>query len=95
VSVEAGAERLRELNGVRSQIDFKVFIMKLLKEEHRQIAHKILNMDSVNNTNHKNPPQEVSTAAERLKCRMQGVEKTVELAFKKSNIIYLNNFRAD
>jgi hypothetical protein len=38
VSVEAGAERLREMNGVRSQIDFKMFIMRLLKEEHKQIA---------------------------------------------------------
>jgi len=35
LAIEAGSERLRELNGVRSQIDFKLFIMKLLKEEHR------------------------------------------------------------
>ena len=46
LAIEAGAERLRELNGVRSQIDFKLFIMKLLKEEHRTIAAKILHMEN-------------------------------------------------
>jgi len=52
-----------------------MFIMRLLKEEHKQIAQKIiLPADDTKN----------ATAAERLKCRMEGVDKTVELAFKKS-----------
>ena len=37
-----GPERLHELNGVRSQIDYYCFILKLLKEEHKQLSSKSL-----------------------------------------------------
>jgi hypothetical protein len=35
INAEAGPERLRDLAAARSQIDYHLFIMKLLKEEHK------------------------------------------------------------
>ena len=86
IAREAGAERLRELNGIRSQIDFKGFINKLLKEEHRQIAAKILNIEN---------DIKQSSATIRLKVRMEAAEKKVELEVKNSKHKSLNHFRTN
>ena len=68
MQIEIGSERLRELVGVRSQIDYHLFITKLLKEENKQILTLALS------DNH----QEI------LKLKMSQINDHIELKLKAS-----------
>ena len=54
--------------------------MKLLKEEHRQLADKVLNAEKrTTQPNTKTKNEIVSTAEERFRLRLEAVDRTVEL----------------
>ena len=79
ISIEAGPERIHELNGVRSQIDYYNFILKLLKEEHKNLSAKsllIVNKTTEDNNEGdqaKENDAEINTATDFMKLKVQAV----------------------
>ncbi len=74
---------------MRSQIDYYNFILKLLKEEHKNLSSKSL-LIPIKTSENDEPKleQETGTATDFMQLKMQSVNSQVELAFKKSKQKY-------